>query len=179
MCLIVTRIFAAMKPLEELIAMPNNKISPDLFSSASDVRRRTTGSRPSLARVTARLRAHHHDRQLAVGVPAAAGSALAVHQARLTSVAEREAVARTLRRVVTEVHAGGGPLSSRVGLHTTNIEAAEDVIDAITLRLHSPRPVSARGMARLRVTLSDGCGPMYRYGRGDLRGRLGAALAAL
>jgi hypothetical protein len=97
----------------------------------------------------------------------------------LTSVAEREAVARTLRRVVTEVHAGGGPLSSRVGLHTTNIEAAEDVIDAITLRLHSPRPVGARGMARLRIVLSDGCGPMYRFGRGDLRGRLGAALAAL
>ena len=126
--------------------MPNNKISPDLFSSASDVRRRTTAPRPSLAaRVTARLRARHLDRQLAVGVPAAAGSALAVHQARLTSVAEREAVARTLRRVVTEVHAGGGPLSSRVGLHATNIEAAEDLIDAITLRLHSPRPVSARG----------------------------------
>ena len=70
--------------------MPNNKISPDLFSSASDVRRRTTAPRPSLAaRVTALLRAHHLDRQLAVGVPAAAGSALAVHQVRLTSVAER------------------------------------------------------------------------------------------
>jgi len=53
------------------------------------------------------------------------------------------------------------------------------VIAAITLRLHSPRPVSARGMARLRAILSDGCGHMYRYGRGDLRGRLGAALAAL
>src|SRR6185503_5222198 len=178
-CLIVARIFAARKPLEELIAMPNNKISPDLLSSASDVRR-TTGARPSLAaRVTARLRAHHLDRQVAVGVPAAAGSALAVHQARLTSVAEREAVARTLRRVVTEVHAGGGPLSSRVGLHTTNIEAAEDLIDAITLRLHSPRPVSARGIARLRVVLADGTGPMYRFGRGDLGGRLGAALAEL
>ena len=49
--------------------MPNNKISPDLFSSASDVRRRTTAPRPSLAaRVTALLRAHHLDRQLAVGV---------------------------------------------------------------------------------------------------------------
>jgi hypothetical protein len=160
--------------------MPNNKISPDLFSSASDVLRRTTVPRPSLsARVTARLRAHHLDRQLAVGVPAAAGSALAVHQARLTSAGEREAVARTLRQVVTEVHAGGGPMSSRVGLHTTNIEAAEDVIDAITLRLHSPRPVGARGMARLRAILSDGRGPMYRYGCGDLSGRLGAALAAL
>ena len=52
------------------------------------------------------------------------------------------------------------------------------MIDAITLRLHSPRSVSARGMARLRVVLADGCGPMYRDGRGDLTGRLGAAHAA-
>jgi hypothetical protein len=162
------------------MTMPNNKMPPDFFSTASDVLRRTTDARPSLAaRVTALLRAHHLDRQLAVGVPAADGSALAVHQARLTAVAEREAIARTLRRAVNEVQAGGGPLSSRVGLHTTNIAAAEDVIDAITLRLHSPRPVGARGMARLRAILSDGCGPMYRYGRGDLSGRLGAALAAL
>ena len=160
--------------------MPNNKISPDLLSSASDVRRRTTAPRPSLAaRVTALLRAHHLDRQLAVGVPAAAGSALAVHQVRLTSVAEREAVARTLRRAVHDAHAGGAPLSSRVPVHPTNIRAAEELIDAITLRLHSPRPVSARGMARLRVVLADGCGPMYRFGRGDLSGRLGAALAEL
>jgi hypothetical protein len=34
-------------------------------------------------------------------------------------------------------------------------------------------------MARLRVVLADGCGPMYQYGLGDLSGRLGAALAAL
>ena len=34
-------------------------------------------------------------------------------------------------------------------------------------------------MARLRQVLSDGAGPLYRYGRGDLGGRLGAALAAL
>jgi hypothetical protein len=64
-------------------------------------------------------------------------------------------------------------------VHPDNVLAAEDLIDAITLRLHSPRPISARGVARLRVVLSDGCGPMYRYGRGDLSGRLGAALAAL
>ncbi len=160
--------------------MPNNKISPDLFSTAGDGLRRTTAPRPSLmARVTARLRAYQLDRQLAVGVPVPAGSALAVHQARLTSVAEREAVARTLRRAVDDAHAGGAPLSSRVSMHPINIRAAEQLIDAITLRLHSPRPVSARGMARLRVVLADGSGPLYRFGRGDLSGRLGAALAAL
>ena len=160
--------------------MPNNKISPDLLSTASGVLRGTTTPRPSLmARLRARLRAYQLDRQLAVGVPAPAGSALAVHQARLTSGVERAAVARTLRRAVHDAHAGGAPLSSRVPVHPTNIRAAEELIDAITLRLHSPRPVSARGMARLRVVLADGCGPMYRFGRGDLSGRLGAALAEL
>jgi hypothetical protein len=68
---------------------------------------------------------------------------------------------------------------SRVPLNTPNITAAEDRIDEVTLRLHSPRPVAARGLARLRLVLADGAGPMYRYGFGDLEGRLGAALAAL
>jgi hypothetical protein len=162
------------------MTVPNNKISPDLFSTTSGALRWVAGPRPSLvARVTARLRACRLDRQLAVGVPAPSGSALAVHQERLTSAAEREAIARTLRHLVREAHTGGPLSSSRIPVHPDNVLAAEDLIDAITLRLHSPRPISARGVARLRVVLSDGCGPMYRYGRGDLSGRLGAALAAL
>jgi hypothetical protein len=160
--------------------MPNNKISPDLFSAASDVHRRSAAPRPSLvARVTARLRAYQFDRQLAVGVPAPAGSALAVHEARLTSVAERESIAWTLRQALHDARTGGNPLSARIPVHFNNVAAAEELIDAITLRLHAPRPVNARGMARLPVVMSDGCGPMYESGRGDLAGRLGAALAAL
>ena len=131
------------------------------------------------SRLTARLLAGRLDGLLAVGVPAPAGSALAAHEARLTSSAEREAIARSLRATVADARGRGLLLSSRVPLHVPNIAAAEDVIDAVTLRLHSPRPVSARGMARLRQILRDGTGPLYRYGRGDLRGRLGAALAAL
>ncbi len=64
-------------------------------------------------------------------------------------------------------------------MNIPNITAAEHLIDQVTLRLHSPRPVSALGMARLRLILSDGTGPLYRFGRGDLAGRLGAALAEL
>jgi hypothetical protein len=52
------------------------------------------------ARMTARLRARRFNRALAVGVPAPAGGALAVHAARLTSVAERQA--RALRRAVRD-----------------------------------------------------------------------------
>jgi hypothetical protein len=160
--------------------MPNNKISPDLLTTASDALRRTAAPRPSVAaRVKARLRADQLDRQLAVGVPAPAGSALAVHQERVTSEAEREAVARTLRNALRDAQSGVIAQSSRIPVHLDNVLDAHDVIEAITLRLHSPRPVGARGMARLRAVLSDGSGPMYRYGRGDLSGRLGAALAAL
>jgi hypothetical protein len=60
-----------------------------------------------------------------------------------------------------------------------NIVAAEDLIDDVTFRLQSSRPVSARGMARLRRLLSDGCGPLYRHGRGDLERAARRSIAAL
>ena len=162
--------------------MSENRISLGFLSPAQiqDAIRRDDTPRASVGtRLVARLRAGKFDRMLAVGVPAPAGSALAVHAARLTSADEREAIAGALRRSVEDARNLDARLSSRVPLNVPNIAAAEDRIDEVTLRLHSPRPVTARGVARLRVLLSDGTGPMYRYGRGDLEGRLGAALAAL
>ncbi|MBN3459698.1 hypothetical protein JNN96_37335 [Mycobacterium sp. DSM 3803] len=138
---------------------------------------------PSLrARFVARWRSARLDALLAVGVPAPAGSALAVRAARLTSMAEREAIARALRHVVREAarqQECGFLMTARIPLHHQNIAAAVDIIDKITLRLHAPLPVSARGMARLNRVLTDGCGPLYELGRGDLAGRLGAAFAEL
>ena len=137
-------------------------------------------ARPSVrARLTARLRAARFDRALAVGVPAPAGSALAAHAARLTSVAERQAVARALRRAVRDAKDTRATQSGRVPMHRANIASAQALIDEVTRRLQAPEPVSTRGMARLRQLLSDGAGPLYRHGRGDLAGRLSAALAAL
>jgi hypothetical protein len=162
--------------------MSENRISLGFLSTVhiQDANRRDDSpSAPLGARVMARLRAGKFDRMLAVGAPAPAGSALAAHATRLTSTHEREGIARSLRRTVNDARNGDAPLSSRVPLNVPNIVAAEDAIDAVTLRLHSPRPVSARGMARLRQLMSDGTGPLYRYGHGDLEGRLGAALAAL
>ena len=105
--------------------------------------------RPSVrARVTARLRARRFDRALAVGVPAPAGSALAAHAARLTSVAERHTVARVLRRAVRDAKDTRATQSGRVPMHRANIASAEALIDEVRLRLHAPRPVNARGMAR-------------------------------
>lgn len=163
--------------------MADNKIPANVLSTTPterDTRWLAEMPRPSVAaRLVARARAGHFDRLIAVGVPAPADGAQAVHEARLRSPAEREAIARSLRRTVADARGRGLLLSSRLPLHVPNITAAADLIEAVAMRLHSPRPVHARGMARLRQILSDGSGPLCRYGRGDLRGRLGAALAAL
>ncbi len=162
--------------------MSGNRILVGFFSAAqlqNAMRRDEAVGAPLTARLMARLWAARYDRMLAVGVAAPEGSALAVHAARLTSTEEREAIARSLRRSLDDACNRGAGFSSRVPLNIPNITAAKDRIDQVTLRLHSPRSVSARGIARLRVRLSDGTGPLYRYGHGDLEGRLGAALAAL
>ncbi len=132
---------------------------------------------PLAARLTARLRAAKFDRLIAVGVTASEGSALAVHYARLTSTAERTAVARALRRAVQDARSRGPLMSSRIPMHVPNISAAEGLIDTVARRLDSGQPVAARGMARLRELVADGSGPLYRFGRGDLTGRRGAAHA--
>jgi hypothetical protein len=132
------------------------------------------------ARLTASLLAGRFDRMLAVGAPATPGSAVAVHADRIVAYPHREALARTLRSAIRDSHDPRlAMMSSSLPVHRVNVAAAETTIDAITLWLHSPRPVTPRGMARLRLVLCDGAGPFYELGRGDLDGRLGAALAAM
>ncbi|KUI43252.1 hypothetical protein AU197_25325 [Mycobacterium sp. IS-1590] len=129
------------------------------------------------AHLVARLCAKRLDQQLAVGAIPHAGSALALHSARIRSVRERHAVARVLRRIVEQSRSDRAPGGSKI--HRANVRASADLIDAITLRLHAPHSVDAMGMARLRRILSDGRGPLYHGNAGDLVHRLAAAFAAL
>ena len=83
--------------------MSGNRISVGFLSTAQmhdAVRRSETARATFSARLMARLQAGKLDRMLAVGVPVPAGSALAVHAARLTSAEEREEIAHTLRHAV-------------------------------------------------------------------------------
>ena len=131
------------------------------------------------ARILAWLRSGHYDRQLSLGAAVHAGTPLAIHAERLTSIREREGLARAFRRCIRDAHSDSPFRSGRIEVNAPNIVAAEDIIDSITLRLHAPRSVSARGIARLRLLLADGASPLYRYGRGDLDVRLTAAFADL
>lgn len=135
---------------------------------------------PPMVRLRARLFAGRLDRELEAGAVPLPGSALAAHVARLTTVQERESLARALRHAMAEAqhHADAGvPL--RIPVNWESMIPCRDVVDDITLRLHSPRPVRARGMARLRILLSDGTGPLYQEGRGSLPAELRGVLAAL
>ncbi len=138
---------------------------------------------PQDATVTARLRARlfagRLDRDVDDGIAPLPGSPLAIHMARLTSIPEREALARSLRQAVADLHRDRPAFSSHVPVHPQRLATCRDVVDDITLRLHAPQPVRARGMARLRILLSDGTGPLYCSGRGSLAAELRGVLAAL
>ncbi|NTY60575.1 hypothetical protein [Mycolicibacterium sphagni] len=131
------------------------------------------------SRLKARLFAGRLDRDVEAGIIPLSGSSLAVHIARLTSVEEREALARTLRQALAELHRDRRGFSPRIPVHPGRLASCRGVIDDITLLLHSPRPVRARGMARLRLLLADGTGPLYSNGRGSLAAELRGVLAAL
>jgi len=119
------------------------------------------------------------DRLLAVGAPAPAGSALALHAARITSASERNAIADSLGFSLELLRSDIPTPHLRIPIHRHNIAAVEALIETIASRLRSRQAVGVRGMARLRAVLSDGCGPFYDGGRGDLEGRLCAVIAAL
>lgn len=158
-----------------------NPREPDQLQWVSFAQR--VGPRPASASVraqlTARLLAHHYDRKLAAGAVATPGSALAVHACRLVTVAEREGIARSLRKTLREARKPLTSWTARSWVCRPNVVAASEAIDTITLHLHSPRPVDAIGMTRLRLLLADGTGPLYVAGQGDLTASLRAVLAAL
>ncbi len=127
--------------------------------------------------------AGRYDRRVEACVPVQPGSALAVHTARLTSSGEREQLARTLRSVLRQAkqlqRGECTGITFRMPVQSAAITAAEALVDEVTLRLHAPLPVRPRGMARLRLLLADGTGPLNHAGRGSLVAALRGVLAAL
>jgi hypothetical protein len=125
--------------------------------------------------------AHRLDCKLVAGDPPEPGSPLALHISRLTSMHERKQLARVLERLIGDSHrvTPHPTWSASVPLARARIMAAESRVEAVVVRLSAPRPVSAHGVARLRLLLSNGLGPVYRHGRGDLAAELDSVLAAL
>jgi hypothetical protein len=163
--------------------MTQHQIPSELLLGSHAPLPRTAPSegRPSWRmRLTAKVFADRYDRQLEACAPVPPATALAVHVARITSARERGQLARSLRTLLHDAkEPSPGGIAIRVPVQRDAVTTVEDLIDQITLRLHAPAPVRARGMARLRMLLSDGVGPVYRTGRGSLAAALRGVLAAL
>jgi hypothetical protein len=155
---------------------------PELVEFELTIRARPheSGVQPSWTeRLRARLFAARYDRQVDAGVTPVPGTALAVHHARLTAPKERAELSRALHAAMSDAETGRDGLNPRVPVQAQAIHHAIGVFEDVVERLAEPFPVRARGMARLRILLADGRGPLYRSGAGSLSAAMRGALAAL
>jgi hypothetical protein len=80
---------------------------------------------------------------------------------------------------MSDAESGWAAMNPRVPVQAQAIHHATGVFEDVAQRLAEPVPVRARGMARLRILLADGRGPLYRSGSGSLGAAMRGVLAAL
>jgi hypothetical protein len=84
-----------------------------------------------------------------------------------------------LWRITHDVQRGRSLISASAALDQARIASIAWLIHHLAQRLSDRRPVNARAIARLRLLLTDGGGPFYRFGSGDLGSGLRLVLAEL
>ena len=128
-------------------------------------------------RVSARLRVGALDRALAGGAVPESDVALTLHARRLISPTVRRQLAGTLRGIVESALRPSLPPVRWPGAQVAR--AGSDLL-ALAERLEQPGAVDARGVAQVRVLLSDGGGPLHADGDAhDLVQAAREAVAAL
>jgi hypothetical protein len=148
-------------------------------SSARADRGECDGPASWWARMSARVFAGRYDGDVEAGVIPVGGTPLAVHWTRLTSARERQDLAFALCAALRDAESPRGHRSRRAPVNGPAVRQTTSVIDEVLERLAGSTPVRARGMARLRLLLADGRGPVYREGRGTLTAAMRGVLAAL
>jgi hypothetical protein len=129
-------------------------------------------------RLRARLRAVALDRELADGAAPEASVALALHAARVYGPSQRQLLADSLTRLSNVSDSTSARL--RVPVDREAVRRARMELEAVADRLTADAPVSVRGVARVRLLIADGTGPLYRGARPEqLRRELRSTLAAL
>jgi hypothetical protein len=120
------------------------------------------------------------DRRLAEGTSPSASPVLAIHAERITGQRERSRVADGLARARRDAHTASPGFSAAVRPQASEVRAAHIVLETLERRLRAPEQVTPRGVALLRVLLTNGASPLYRpVEPGALGSDLRAAAAAL
>ncbi len=130
-------------------------------------------------RLIVRLRAPRLDNELARGCAPDSNFALALHAERLVRPSQRQLLARCLARIVD---AAGSPATvrSRVPLARGRVFDDRGELKALIDRLRAMGPIDVRGVAMIRVLLTDGTGPLYATSSArNLNAELRTAFAAM
>ncbi len=108
------------------------------------------------------LRADSLDRRLAAGRAPETDALLALRAADLVRPAVRLRLAHGLQGIL---HEAASPDRYRRSILSAiargNVRNAADLVATLIERLRSPYPVSACGMAKVNILLTDGAGPLY------------------
>ncbi len=132
------------------------------------------------ARVRVRMRGRQLDRALAQGVSPDSSAVLSVRAHDLIGVRARSRLAQSIRRVVDEATHPLRPRHFAVPICRSKVWRSREALQEIADRLVTSEPLDARGLAQLRLLLSDGAGPLYdRPGANDLQPALRRVMAAL
>jgi hypothetical protein len=120
------------------------------------------------------------DRELAAGVSPWVSAVVERRAAQLICGRSRRRVAAGLARALRDSTRGPLSWTAVVAPDRHEVSAAHVVLKALSVRLGDDQPVDPRGMAMLRLLLTDGNGPLYQpIGPGSLGSYLRAAAAAL
>lgn len=132
------------------------------------------------ARVRARVCARQLDRALAQGISPDSSAGLSVRAHELIGSRARDTLAQAIRRVVQEATQPLRPTHFNVPICRSKVRHSRRTLERLADRLGSGEPVDARGVAQLRLLLSDGAGPLYDHpSADDLRPALERVSAAL
>ena len=122
-----------------------------------------------LLRVRGRWQRDALDEKLAYGADPSASAELALRASQLRSRKGRDEIATRIERVLTEVSDQWPPtVTQAVPVHRGAVRDNARDIYAVTRRLHDDEPIDVRGAAMASRLISDGSGPLYRHGHGDL-----------
>jgi hypothetical protein len=131
-------------------------------------------------RLVARFRAGRLDQELARGVAPETSAPLVLRAQTLIAPSTRAGLAHQIERILREAMSGYAWMISRVAPRRREVLDAAQELEALAHRLVAPGPVSAGGVARVRLLLTDGCGPLYFHGAPDrLRTLASVALDSL
>jgi hypothetical protein len=113
-----------------------------------------------LDRLWARLRARRLDQALARGVSAEDSPALSWRAQVLARPAVTHELGTGLRQLLSEAHDPGSTLL-RVHADPERLISVEAELRRLASRLDSARPSHPAGVAKVRLLLTDGTGPLY------------------